>query len=130
MKTMDLTLERRAQTDETAILGGGAIMIAPAVDEDYWEYRVRLTDTQSVVGFPKFGTVGIGFAVEDEDWNTNLPYLNCTAEEITKHIWRNRGDKAITRTMVIEAVQMIREAAAEDQGTTADLAPKMGARAR
>lgn len=121
-----LTLERRAQEDQTAVLAGGVVMLAPVVDEDYWEYRVQLTKTQAVVGFPKFMTVGIGFAVEEEDWNTNLPYLHCTAEKIAEHIWRNRGSRRITKTMVIDAVQMIREAAAEDLGTTDDLAPKMG----
>ena len=120
----DLILERRDQEDETGIIG--PIMFTPPISEDYWEYRVRLADGQAVIGFPKFGTVGIGFAVEDEDWNTNLPYLHCTAERITEHIWRNRGSKKITRAMVIEAVQMIREAAAQDNGTTADLAPRMG----
>jgi hypothetical protein len=129
MDMTDLVLERRAQEDETAILGGGAVMMTPPIDEDYWEYRVRVADGQAVVGFPKFGTVGIGFAVE-EDWNTNLPYLNCTAEEITNHIWHNRGDEAITRDTVLDAVQMIREAAAADNGTTAQLVPKMGARVR
>lgn len=123
---VELVLERRAQEDTTAILAGGAVMLTPAIDEDYWEYRVRLTKTQSVVGFPKFMTIGVGFAVEDYDWNTNLPYLNYTAEKIAEHIWKNRGSKSITRAMVIDAVQMIREAAAEDRGTTADLAPKMG----
>jgi hypothetical protein len=125
MKKADLILERRAQVDKTLVIGPA--VITPPIDEDYWEYRVRLTDGQAVVGFPKFFTVGIGFAVE-EDWNTNLPYLNCTAEEITNHIWHNRACTGVTRALVIEAVQMIREAAAQDNGTTAELKPKMSVR--
>lgn len=126
MTTGTLVLERRTQADETLVIGDGLVIATPPISEDYWEYRVRLTDHQAVIGFPKFFTVGIGFAVEDADWNTNLPYLNCTAERITEHIWVNRGSDEITRDMVIEAVQMIREAAAHDNGTTADLVPKMG----
>ena len=69
---MELKLERQGQEDKTPVFGAkgrGVAMITPPIDEDYWAYRVRLSDTQSIVGFPKFGTVGIGFAVE-EDWNT------------------------------------------------------------
>jgi hypothetical protein len=113
---MELILERKSKSDASPIAVGGlgTVMITPRIDETYWAYRVRLTDTQSVVGFPKFCTVGIGFAVE-EDWNTNLPY-DCGTEEIVDHIWHNRGDESIERASVIAAVQMIREAAALDRG--------------
>ena len=30
---------------------------------------VRLSDAQAILGFPKYLTIGIGFAIED-DWNT------------------------------------------------------------
>ena len=120
---MELILERKEEHDSQPIpLGVGELLTTPAIDKDYWAYRVRLTDTQSVVGFPKFGTVGIGFAVE-EDWNTNLPYRTCSAEAITKHIWHNRGDKSIKRKDVVAAVQMIREAAAADLGTALKAIP-------
>ncbi len=108
---MTLILERRDQQDETAHIGG--LMLTPCPDEDYWSYRVRLTDKQSVVGFPKFSTVGIGFAVE-EDWNTNFPFT-CTAEETCDHIWHNAGDPSITREAVIAAIRMIQAAVAEDR---------------
>jgi hypothetical protein len=110
---MELTLETKAQRNETAVLGAGgtSLMLTPPIDEDYWEYRVRLSDTQAIVGFPKFMTIGIGFARE-EDWNTNLPYT-CGAEEIYDHIAHNKGDDAITREDCTAAIEMVQRAAAE-----------------
>lgn len=108
---MELTLERRDQQDGTAHIGG--LMLTPGINEDYWAYRVRLTDKQSVVNFPKFSTIGIDFAVE-EDWNTNFPFT-CTAEEICDHIWHNAGDKSITREQVLAAIRLIQEAAQADR---------------
>jgi hypothetical protein len=110
---MTLRLERRDQPDQTANIG--PIMLTPPIDEDYWAYRVGLTEAQAVVGFPKFDTIGIGFAVE-EDWNTNLPYT-CPAADILAHIWHNRGDKQITKEMVRQAIELIQEAAAADRDT-------------
>lgn len=120
---MDLTLERRQQADRTP--RAGAALITPPINEDYWAYRVRLNDRQSVVGFPKFGTIGIGFAVE-EDWNTNLPYT-CETIEIVSHIWHNvdsekpQGDEFgevegddITVADVYAAVGAIQDAIAYD----------------
>ena len=80
---------------------------------------MRLSETQSIVGFPKFGTVGIGFA-QEEDWNTNLPYT-CGTEEIYEHIDHNKGDDSITREDCIAAIRMIQDRA------TADRAPKPAA---
>lgn len=114
---MDLILERRSQQDETPTFvtpGGGVLETTPPIDEDYWAYRVRLSETQAIVGFPKFGTIGVGFAVE-EDWNTNLPF-GTSAEEIFGHISRNKGDDSISDDDCIAAIQMIREAAAADTG--------------
>lgn len=111
---MELTLERRDQRDGTKIASGGMVLATPDIDEDYWSYRVRLTETQAVVGFPKFSTIGIGFAVE-EDWNTNLPYV-CETVEIRTHIFHNAGDPEITEEMVDAAIDLIRAAATEDRG--------------
>ena len=114
---MELTLERRTQTNETPNIvmpSGGLVSMTPPIDEDYWEFRVRLTDTQAIVGFPKFNTIGIGFAVE-EDWNTNLPY-RCDAEDILDHIWHNAGEESITREDVLEAIRMVQRAAYETYG--------------
>lgn len=87
--------------------------MTPPIDEDYWAYRVKLTDTQAIVGFPKFGTIGIGFAVED-DWNTNLPYQSET-EHIFEHIAHNKGDDAISDDDVREAIRLVQAAAREDR---------------
>lgn len=103
----ELILETKAQPDETAKIG--PLMLAPPVDEDYWLFRVRLSETQSIVGFPKFTTIGIGFAVED-DWNTNLPYT-CAAEQIYDHIKHNKADKTITRSACLAAIRLIQAAA-------------------
>jgi hypothetical protein len=114
---MELVLERRPQDDTTGIIpisDKEAVMLTPEIEEDYWEYRVRLTDTQSILGFPKFTTIGIGFARE-EDWNTNLPYSS-DADKILNHIWHNAGDESITKADAKRAIEMIQEAAKQDRG--------------
>jgi hypothetical protein len=110
----DLRLERRDQENETQTIhgGGGVIEFAPLVDEDYWAYRVVLSDKQAIVGFPKFGTIGVGFAVE-EDWNTNLPFTVPT-DAIFEHIEHNKGDESVSDEAVKRAIQMVREAASAD----------------
>jgi hypothetical protein len=108
----NLVLERKDQPNKTAVLGGGGVaMMTPPINEDYWLFRVRLSETQAIVGFPKFFTVGIGFAVE-EDWNTNFPYT-CTAEEIYEHIAHNKGDDSISREHCIEAIKLVQDAAGQ-----------------
>ena len=110
MTAHDLTLERKHQFAAGIV---GNIAITPPIDEDYWRYRVRLTDRQAVLGFPKFHTVGIGFAVED-DWNTNLPYT-CDATEIYEHIAHNKGDDSISRDDCIAAIRLIQDAVRTDR---------------
>lgn len=108
----ELQLEVRDQGDGTVRLGGiGAVgfMMTPSLGEDYWSYRVRLGERQAIVGFPKFGTIGVGFAVE-EDWNTNLPYT-CETDEIFGHIAHNKGDEAISDDDVRRAIFMVQLAA-------------------
>lgn len=107
-----LTVERKEQQNETPQFGG--LMLTPKLDETYWSYRVLLSEQQAIVGFPKFFTVGIGFAVEDEDWNTNLPYT-CDAVEIFDHIKDNKGDDSISDEDCIAAIRLIQEAIAADQ---------------
>lgn len=114
---MSLTLESRFHTDQTPTFelpGGGIAMISPALGEDYWAYRVKLSERQAIIGFPKFGTIGIGFAVEDADWNTNLPYTVET-ERIATHIAENKGDPAITDDDVRQAIMAVQLAAATDK---------------
>ena len=115
----ELRLEVRNQADGTVRLGtaeGAAMMLTPAIGEDYWTYRVMLGERQAVVGFPKFGTVGVGFAVED-DWNTNFPYT-CDTEEIFDHIAHNKGDDSIADDDVREAIRLIQAQATADRGTS------------
>lgn len=115
----DLTLEIREQANKTPIFHGpegtAVGMVTPPIDEHYWAYRVKLAGNQAVVGFPKYTTIGIGFARE-EDWNTNLPYT-CRPEVITDHIMHNAADPAITREQVIEAIKLIQTQAHADRGT-------------
>lgn len=101
--------------DRTAVqsFGRHAILLAPRIDESYWLFRVPLSEKQAVVGFPKFGTIGIGFQ-DEEDWNANLPY-QVPAEAIYAHIKRNKGDEAITDARCLEAIRLIQAAAAKHQ---------------
>ena len=121
--TLDLTLvlERRGQENRTPVFaaGGDVMLITPPISEDYWEYRVALAHGQAVVGFPKFSTVGIGFAIE-EDWNTNLPY-RVPAGGILKHIRHNKKFHDISSDDVLRAIEMVQAAALEDHGGKIDL---------
>jgi hypothetical protein len=111
---MDLILEIRDQANDTLVIAGAAF--APGVGEDYWSHRVRLSETQAVIGFPKFSTVGIGFAVEEDSWNTNLPY-SCPTGKIFDHIIDNKGDEEISNTDVREAILMIQLAVIDERAT-------------
>ena len=114
---MKLTLETKQQKNETLTLhasGGGMLMITPPVDEDYWLYRVQVGHGQAIIGFPKFCSIGVGFAKET-DWNTNLP-STCETEKIWNHIKHNKGNKNIKRADCIAAIRMIQEAAEKATG--------------
>lgn len=112
----NLILERRSQIDTTKTVvsneGNFSVSLTPEIGEDYWEYRVILSNKQAIIGFPKFFTIGVGFAVE-EDWNTNLPFTSGT-KEIFEHIKHNRGDENISDEDIIAAITMIQEAAKQD----------------
>jgi len=112
MNQPKLRLERRSQQNETPVIGG-VVMLTPALGEGYWSYRVIVGEHQAVVGFPKFSTIGIGFAVE-EDWNTNLPFT-CDTEAIWKHIAHNKGDEGIPDEWCIEAIRLVQEAVYADR---------------
>jgi len=84
-----LELNAREVTDPS---DGRAVMITPPLGGDFWLARVRVSQRQAVVCFPKFMTIGIGFRRE-QDWNTNLPYT-CEAAEIFAHIRHNKGRRA------------------------------------
>lgn len=91
--------------------GGGSMIFTPPIDEDYWCFRVKLFDDQAIVGFPKFGTIGIGFA-QETDWNTNLPYT-CDAQQIYDHIKHNKKYDEITDEQCLEAIRLIQQALSE-----------------
>lgn len=116
---MELVLERRHQVDASPVLeeGGVTVIMTPPIGDEYWAYRVRLTDTQAVVGFPKFGTVGIGYENEGDDWNLNFPY-RAPVRDIRHHIRRNKGDDDIPDEQVLAAIQMIQAAVRHDRGDT------------
>ena len=101
-------LDLVAQGDEQSTIAGGAVMVTPPLDENYWILRVPLSKAQAVVCFPKFGVIGIGFAKEDEDWNTNLP-STCKPEEIRDHIICNKGDPDISDSDVLAAIVLLQE---------------------
>lgn len=119
MKIDDLRVERRGQEDMTLIIKTGVttVIMTPPITDDYWMYRVIITDDQALQGFPKFFTVGIGFAIED-DWNCNLPFSS-SAEYIRQHIWHNRGpsipDTPEGVALVIRGIELIQEAVAQDK---------------
>jgi hypothetical protein len=90
-------------------VGGSVLMVTPPINEDYWLFRVKVSEDQSIVGFPKFGIIGIGFAKEEADWNTNLP-SQTPALQIFNHISHNKGDDSIPDARCIQAIEMIQEA--------------------
>lgn len=86
----------------------GLIMITPCLGNEYWIYKVQLSNSQAVIGFPKFGVIGIGVIKETKGWNTNLPSDTNTAE-IYEHIKINKCDKKITKKKCIKAINMIKD---------------------
>ena len=96
--------------DKTVYMGLGGeekciAMMTPPIDGDYWYFKVKLFKDQSVIAFPKFGTMGIGFSEED-DWNTNLPYSSKTPE-IADHIWHNKKYDEIKRPNLLKAIKLL-----------------------
>lgn len=119
---MNLTLLANSnEIEDPGIFQVGKInvMITPPVgDEDYWLFKVMVSDSQALVGFPKFMQIGIGFQ-QEEDWNSNLPSTT-EAEDIFNHIKDNKGDDSIPNERCIEAIEMIRTAAAAYKQESAD----------
>lgn len=103
---MNIEVNASAVKDSPALnIGGGIVMITPAIDESYWLMRVPVSDEQAIVCFPKFGVIGIGFQHE-EDWNTNLP-SGCETKEIFNHISHNKGDDSISDEDCIKAIELL-----------------------
>jgi len=118
----DLVLEVNADYISDADKEGidiPGIMITPAVgDDEYWLFRVKVSDSQSIIGFPKFGTIGIGFQKE-KDWNTNLSYQT-PANRILEHIRFNKGDDNISDDVCLKAIRLIQDAALNEKGFPLD----------
>jgi hypothetical protein len=81
------------------------VLITPCITPECWLFRVKLSEKQAIVCFPKFGTIGIGFQHE-EDWNTNLHYT-ADAREIFEHIKHNKGDDLIQDDDCIKAIEAL-----------------------
>lgn len=94
--------------------GGKQVLVCPPLDEDYWLYRVPVTEDQALVAFPKFGTIGIGFQKEEVDWNLNLPAVE-DAAVIYGHIISNKGPKPC-RADCINAIKMLQAVVKEHMG--------------
>jgi hypothetical protein len=110
-RTLDLEFRNEfCKAKDTFMVNGHIIMGTPPIDEDYWVFRIKLSKYQSIVAFPKFWTMGIGFAKET-NWNTNLPY-DCDAEKIYNWIKRNKIYKSITKEKCIEAINILKRACA------------------
>ena len=109
MKKLELEFRNEfKKKQDTFQTGKVVIMMTPPLDDDYWVFRIKLHADQALIAFPKFGTLGIGFAQED-DWNTNLPY-SCKTEEIYNHIKKNKKYTQITKATCIEAIEILRKA--------------------
>lgn len=97
------------EQNTTFTSGNSTIMITPTLGEDYYLFRVHLYKDQYLLAFPKFSTLGIGFA-QEEDWNCNLPYT-CDSEKIYNHIKHNKKyKKEIKKKDVIKAITLLQVA--------------------
>lgn len=108
---VEIRREHQGKTMCFKLPKGVKAMVTPNIDKDYWMMRVPVSQKQAIVCFEKFMTIGIGFQVEDADWNTNLPWL-CDAEKIYDHIKVNKGQKHITRQKCIAAIKLLQSAIA------------------
>ena len=92
-------------------LGRATVLVTPPLDEDYWQFRVKVDKDQAIVGFPKFSSIGIGFSKED-DYNTNLP-SDTPTNKLWNHIKRNKYFTSIPDEICIRAIKMVQKAATE-----------------
>ena len=106
---MNLEINSNCKDAEPLEINNKTIMTTPLINEDYWVFRVAVSENQAIVGFEKFFTIGIGFQHE-EDWNTNLPYQS-SAQKIFDHISHNKGDDSIPNKTCLEAIRLIQDAA-------------------
>ena len=110
---LQLQINKLTISDPTSVLVEKGVLITPPIDSDFWLWRVSVSDSQAVVGFPKIGLIGIGFQHET-DWNLNLP-SSCKAENILRHILPNKGDASVSDELCLQAIRMIQKAAKRAQ---------------
>lgn len=104
---MQIEINKKSISDISLTDVNSVIMITPPINQDYWAMRVKLFKDQSIIGFFKFGMIGIGFS-QEEDWNTNLP-SRTPAKEIFEHIKRNKKYDEISDGDCIKAIELIQK---------------------
>jgi hypothetical protein len=109
-------------SNDTIKTNGGIIMFTPSINSEYYIMRVVLYKDQALVAFPKFGLIGVGFAIEEGSWNTNLPY-EVPAERLYKHIRCNKKYRAITKQTCLEGLKLLQEACKQYEKDKAEKEP-------
>ena len=66
--------------------------MTPAIDEDYWSHRIRLTERQSLVAFGTFGTVAVDIASTKRAPARIIPLCSASAPTMNPETsWTNRS---------------------------------------
>lgn len=107
-KPLRLEVNAKAINDTGRTLEGIGVLITPPIGKNFWLFRVKLSKEQAILGFPKFGSIGVGFA-QEEDWNSNLP-SGTETDEIFSHIRHNKGDKTIPDERCKDAIRLVQSA--------------------
>ena len=103
-KAVEIYAGKIEETKNARILFGGV------PSNDKFLFVVKLFNGQAIVAFPKYSNcIGIGFYIEEEGYDTNLPY-QCKAEEIYNHIKCNKKYKEIKKKDCIAAIEKIQTA--------------------
>lgn len=104
-----LVLEHNPSVRDESVISTNIAITPPIENPEYWMFRVKVSSDQAIVAFPKFFTMGIGFQVENDNYNTNLPY-KCGLDVIWDHIRCNKGNSSIPDSRCIEALKMVIDA--------------------
>jgi hypothetical protein len=113
-------------------------MMTPSLDEDFWLMRVPLTDHQALVVFPKLGSMGCGYQLEEGGWNVNLPLDGNRDFErhvkLVQHIDVNRIRPCetdwIPQLIVLAAVGMLDELVGRNRDFPDEALPQLQRRVR
>ncbi len=110
---MNLVLEYNSScVDKTIICSSDqfSFIMTPSINgNEDWLFRVKVSDKQAIISFPKLSTLGVGFAQENKDWNRNLP-CTCETQTVWNHIKGNKGDDSISDQDCVEAIKIVCEA--------------------